>query len=74
MAKHSIKFLGHNASGFVRYGGVTFPCGKTVSVDDEEFNDPTTLGRLEGSPEFSVHASNHPPKPGPKPVGGTEKD
>lgn len=50
--KHKVKFTGSNASGFVSYGNVIFPCGETVTV---ELSDEWLM-RLDHHPEFEVQA------------------
>lgn len=63
--KYAITFKGSNASGFVRYGGVEFPCGDTVTV--EAGKEPGQISsdwlkRLENHQEFEVKAVGHAAK------------
>lgn len=65
-----ITFNGRNDSGYVRYGGVTFPCGEAVTVKvGNELGELSEewVERLSNHPEFKVSA-----KPGPKPQDAAE--
>jgi len=58
-----ITFNGQNASGYVSYGGVTFPCGEAVSVkagDEPGELSQSWLDRLSNHPEFTVSGKRDP--------------
>ncbi len=50
--KHTVTFKGSNASGYVEYGKIKFPCGEAVTAE----LSPEWLKRLENHPEFTVKA------------------
>lgn len=74
--KRQITFKGSNASGFVAYGGVKFPCGEAVMVttgDDAGELSKSWLHRLENHPEFEVDMVKPTPKtPAPKAAAENE--